>query len=151
VTGRARRTPAPPVVPGPGTDVNGRRTWTLLLPFTVPLSLNRVIGKNRWTARDLTQPWKDAAWALAKNARIPPLERFTVVLHHAPRRAGEGVRDYGNYEGTLKPLVDGLVLAKVAVDDNLNRYLPTDPVVHEPTGEPGRVWLVVVDLGDTTP
>jgi hypothetical protein len=128
-------------------DEQGRRTWTLMLPFTTPLSLNKLIGANRYAACKQLLTWERAGWALATQHRIPRLEAFTVVLHHAPRVYGEGVRDYGNYEGSIKPLVDGLVLAKVAVDDNITRYQPTQPVVHPPTGEPGRLWLVVVDLG----
>lgn len=142
-----RRAPVPDPQPDPD-----RPSWVLRLPFTRPLSLNEIVGANRWAARAKTKPWKTAAWALARQQRIPQLERFTVVLHHAPRVPGEGVRDVGNYEGTLKPCVDGLVLARVAVDDNLLRYRPSDPVVYPATGEPGRLWLVVIDLsGDATP
>jgi hypothetical protein len=145
VTAARRRVPAPTVVEGPGRDFQGRRTWTMRLPFTKPLSLNQTVGVNRWRARDRTKPWRDTGIVFVQRYRVRGLGRFTVVLHHAPRTGHEKL-DLSNYEGGLKPLVDGMVHAGLCVDDNANRYLPTDPVIHEPTREPGRLWVVVTDL-----
>lgn len=132
--------------PTPAGGMPELRSWTLALPFTAPLSANHLRGLHWGAARRLINPWRDSAIVLARKARIPRLERFTVVLHFAPRKAGQGVRDLDNCSAMLKPLVDGLIKAKVSVDDNAHHYTPTAPVIHPPTGEPGRLWLVVVDL-----
>ena len=123
-------------------------SWTLPLPFTRPLSTNQVMGLHWAKSRRLTQPWRDAAYWLAIKHKIPKLGRFTVVLHYVPRKPGDAVRDLDNLTATTKPLVDGLVAAGVCVDDNANRYTPTTPVIHAASGEPGRLWLTVTDLGN---
>lgn len=119
------------------------REWTLTLPFTKPLSLNDRTGSwQRWYR--LTKPWKDTAIVLARKHRIPPLAHFTARLEYAPRL--KRVRDAQNLEAVLKPLVDGLVAHGVAPGDDPRYYTPTTPVIHEATGEPGRLWLVVREL-----
>lgn len=121
----------------------GRREWTLTLPFARPLNLNDRPGN--WQERHrLTKAWKDTAILLARKERIPTLQQFTAVLHYAPRV--KRIRDPQNLEAALKPLVDGLVVAHVAPGDDPRYYTPTTPAIHGATGEPGRLWLVVLDL-----
>ena len=118
------------------------RTWTLRLPFNKPLSLN---DRGHWARRAKeTNAWRDATWAIAKNARIPRLEAFTVVMHYAPRTAGR--RDVDNLVLALKHCVDGIVLAGVCIDDDHTRYHLSSPVIHPSTGEPGRIWLDVIEV-----
>lgn len=122
------------------------QSWTLTLPFNRPATLN---GRQHWRAKAVeTRAWRDAGYYLARKAQVPLLERFTVVLHYAPRTNRR--RDVDNLVGSLKPLVDGLVAAGVAADDDHSRYTLTSPVIHDATGEPGRMWAVVVDLGGAT-
>lgn len=132
--------------PTPAAGIGAVRSWTIPLPFTEPLSTNQLRGKHWAVERRMTRPWKDAAIVLARRSRIPRLERFTVVLHFAPRTKRDEQRDLDNLHACLKPLVDGLKHAGAAVDDNAKRYTPTAPVIHPATGEPGRLWLVVIDL-----
>ena len=123
------------------------RTWTLRLPFRTPLSLNQLY-RMHWRKRAAeTRAWKDTAIVLARQQRIPTLERFTVVLHYAPTR--NNAPDLDNLTGSTKPLVDGLVIARVAADDTEDHYRPSSPIIHPSTGEPGRLWLDVIDLGGT--
>jgi Holliday junction resolvase RusA-like endonuclease len=111
-----------------------------------PLSTNEVYGKHWAVTRRLVKPFKDAVFLQARGGRIPLLERFTVVLHYAPTKKRDAQRDLDNLHATLKPCVDALKKAGVVVDDNAARYTPSAPIIHEPTGKPGRLWLVVTDL-----
>ena len=84
---------------------------------------------------------------LAKAAGIPRLERFSAVLHYQPRDTRN--RDAMNLYGTHKHLVDGLVEGGVCVDDDVAHFVDLAPVIHPARKrEPGRMWLVVTDLGD---
>lgn len=120
------------------------REWSLPLAFTKPLSLNDRMG---WQQKHgLTKRWRAHAKTLARAAEIPTLDRFTAVLHYQPRDNRR--RDTDNLVAALKPLVDGLRDAHVCVDDDTKHYTLTEPVIHPARkGEPGRLWLVVVDLG----
>jgi crossover junction endodeoxyribonuclease RusA len=118
------------------------REWVLTLPFTKPLNMN---DRMNWRERSrYTRSFRDAALVLARKERIPSLAHFTAVLHSAPRTVR--TRDPENLTATVKPLVDGLILAGVAAGDDPRYYTPTTPVIHDATGEPGRLWLVVREL-----
>ncbi len=120
------------------------RTWSLELPFNAPLNLN---ARQHWAVRaKAAAEWKDAAIVLARAAHIPHLQRFTVVLHYAPRDRRR--RDVDNLVVALKPLVDGLVQAGVCEDDDHTRYVLSSPQICEPTGLRGRLWIDVIDLGE---
>lgn len=130
-----RQEEAPPV---------SAREWSLPLAFTRPLSLNDRMG---WREKHgITKGWRAHAKSRARAARIPQLERFTAVLHYQPKSNRR--RDTDNLVASLKPLVDGLRDAGVCVDDDTRHYTMTEPVIHGAVkGEPGRLWLVVIDLG----
>lgn len=122
------------------------REWLLHLAFTKPLSLN---DRMHWQVkRKHTAAWRRHAADLAKSAHIPMLARFTAVLHYQPRDNRR--RDTDNLIASLKPLVDGLVDAHVAAGDDAAHYCLTEPVIHPARkGDPGRMWLVVIDLSHT--
>lgn len=122
-----------------------RREWRIDLPFATPLSLN---DRMHWRAKAKhTKAWRGVARDLAKREQIPLLDLFTVVLHYQPRDNRR--RDVDNLIATLKPVVDGLRDAHVAVDDDTTHYRLSEPVIHlARKGEPGRLWLIVIDLGD---
>lgn len=110
--------------------------WVINLPWDKPpLTLNQRMHwapKGRWTKTIRT-----TAWALARSAKIPPLERCSVTLIWYPpdRRR----RDEDNLFGTLKPLADGLVDAGVVPDDT-PRWMAKDCRIGDPS-KPPRVEL----------
>jgi len=129
------------------------REWTLPLAFTRPLNLNdspSISLGAMHARRKEVKAWREHAQGLALRAGIPRLDRFTAVLHYQPRDNRR--RDTQNLHGALKPLVDGLVDAHVCIDDDTKHYSGTEPIIHDAKkGEPGRLWLVVIDLGTSTP
>jgi crossover junction endodeoxyribonuclease RusA len=126
------------------------REWTLPLAFTKPINLNDrpsiSIGAMHARRKEVLA-WRNHAADLARAAAIPTLERFTAVLHYQPRDNRR--RDTMNLVRALKPLTDGLVDAHVGVDDDTKHYSLTEPVIHPALKprQPGRLWLVVIDLG----
>lgn len=124
--------------------------WRLPLPFVVPLSMNDPAPMSR-VARlmraDKVRAFRHAAVVLARQAGIPPLQRFTAVFHWQPPTNRR--RDVENYFPTVKPLVDGLVDAGIAPDDTTEYYVSSTPVLHPAVkGDPGRMWLTVIDLSE---
>lgn len=117
--------------------------WTLPLPFATPLSLN---DRMHWAVKAKhVKAWRGVACDLARRERIPTLDRMTAVLHYRPR--DNRARDVDNLVASLKPLVDGLRDAHVVTDDDTTHYLLTSPAIHPARkGEPGRLWLVVIDI-----
>lgn len=89
-------------------------TWQLTLPWSKPpLSLN---DRMDWRTKSVwTKTLRHTAWALAKQAKIPPLGSCQVTLLYTPRDRRR--RDEDNIFATLKPLADGLVDAGIVVDD----------------------------------
>lgn len=96
-------------------------SWLLYLPFRRP----PLAGNSRWAhpvqERRVQGDVQKAAWALARNKRIPALQAVIVELVWYPGRNGK--YDSDNIAPTLKPLLDGLVKAKVLPDDNSERVL----------------------------
>lgn len=124
--------------------------WTLPLAFTKPpLSLNDSPTMTRGARMARAAKVKKVrrhAYDLATGAHIPRLERFTAELHYQPR--DNRARDGMNLYATLKPLVDGLIDAGVCKDDDRAHFVDNAPTIHDAKrGQPGRMWLVVVDLG----
>lgn len=122
------------------------RSWTLDLPFEKPLSTNEVYGHHWAVVKRKVDPWKEAVGWLLTQQKIPRLDRFTVVLHFAPKTKRGQQRDLDNLHATLKPCVDTLKKFGVCIDDNAAHYTPSAPVIHSATGKPGRLWLVITDL-----
>jgi Holliday junction resolvase RusA-like endonuclease len=83
------------------------------------LSLN---GRQHWAQRNrATQVIKQAAWAVAKQARVPRLERAEItVIYRPPDRRR---RDAGNLAASGKAAIDGLVLAGVLADDDSSHLI----------------------------
>jgi Holliday junction resolvase RusA-like endonuclease len=83
------------------------------------LSLN---GREHWSERARrTEALKKAAWAMAHNAKVPMLERVSVVVEYQPpdRRR----RDADNPAPSAKACIDGLVAAGILEDDACPRYI----------------------------
>lgn len=130
----------------PSGETSTRRSWSLDLPPSPYTTSNT---REHWTARsELAAVWRKAAWALARQAKIPPCVRIRVELHFWPpdRRR----RDPDNLvTGVLKPVVDGLVDAKVVPDDTAEYVTRAMPIIHPARGDRKTVWrLVITDLSD---
>lgn len=124
--------------------------WKLALAFSKPpLSLNDSDPMTRGARFAKARRIRDVrahACDLAEAAGVPTLERFAATLHYQPRDNRR--RDTLNLMATLKPLIDGLIDAHVCKDDDRHRCSSPEPVIHDARpGEPGRMWLVVTDLG----
>lgn len=128
--------------------------WILTLPYrTPPLSLNARHG--HWSQqRKLEDNVQKAAWALAKQHRMPRLNAVTAELVWYP---GSNRRyDADNIAPTLKPAIDGLVHAGVLPDDNSTRVIATSQRVVLRRDDPydsgtGRVLLVIRDASVFAP
>lgn len=122
------------------------RSWTLELGELAPLRLN---GSRRgWHAHArLVKMFRHRAAWLARDAGVPRLERVSIELHYAPRDRRR--RDPLNLVATLKPVEDGIVDAGVIPDDTPQYSVPTMPVIDEPTGQPGRLYVVVTEVAAT--
>lgn len=118
------------------------RTWTLPLPQTVPLSINR---QKHWavTGREVKQVRTDAR-TLCKAHRIPALTYAQVQLHFQPGTNRK--RDVDSLVKHSKATLDGIRDAGVIPDDTpeyVDHLMPTLlPVVK---GEP-RLWFVIHEL-----
>lgn len=117
-----------PQTPAGGAGDNARlpagstgRSWTIKLPAGLRLlSLN---GREHYMERHRrAQALKKAAWAMARNARIPSLERVSLVVEYQPPDRRH--RDADNAAtASGKPCIDGLVAAGVIEDDESPRYV----------------------------
>jgi len=103
----------PPPLPG--------RTFTLELPAGLKtLSLN---DRHHWSEKNRrAAELKKAAWAMALKAKVPHLERVSLVVEYQPpdkrHRDGENVPIASG-----KHAIDGLVAAGVIPDDECPRYV----------------------------
>lgn len=113
--------------------------WTIRLPYqTPPLSLNRRL---HWAREAATkQQLKFASYALARNERIPKLDKAIVTLHWVPKDNRR--RDTDNPAPTLKSLIDGLVKAEVVVDDS-SQYVQSSVVIDPPSKSDPHLYLTI--------
>lgn len=143
------------------------RQWRIIIP-TPPdgfLSLNKV-NRGHWSvSRRIARAWRTAAYQAAQIHRLPTglaRVRAEVVLRFADRR----VRDAGNYEATVKPIIDGLGPRRVynragkiivelgygLIPGDDARYLDKpatvigEPIKRAPGGPAGWVELTITDL-----
>lgn len=125
-------------------DQSALRTWTFDLPYTTPpLSLNGARG-NRYARAKVVKTVRRLTWAKAASLRIPPLARCAIELHYAPRDSRR--RDPHNLVATLKPIEDGIVDAGVVPDDTPEYVPPSTPIIDAPSGQVGRLYVIVREL-----
>lgn len=114
-------------------------SWTITLPITKPLSLN---DREHWAVKaQRTRKIREHVAATASVFGIPQLDHPRVVLHYQPRDKRR--RDPLNLASTLKACEDGLVTAGVLVDDDGEHFTSTMPVIDQPNGVEGRLWIVI--------
>lgn len=117
--------------------------YRLALPFERPvMTANQARSRTHWTAqRDAKQAVQTAVWALAKQQKIPRLDRCVVALTWYA--AGRTRRDPDSLGPMVKASLDGLVHAGVIEDDDSTRVVAV--VLRVVTGaKPARVELVVL-------
>lgn len=88
-------------------------TWTLTYDAK-PWSLNQERTKHWAWRRERVEEWKSAFYWLAKDARVPTLERITVSVDV---EMPGNVQDTCNAYPAVKAAIDGLVAAGVIPDD----------------------------------
>ena len=125
----------------------GSRTYTIALPPGLKLlSLN---GREHWTERGRrTKALKNAAWAVARQAKIPRLERVSVAVEYQPpdRRR----RDAENTcAASGKAAIDGIVAAGVLPDDECPRYVESITCVIGEQYPGGRLVLHLTEIAAT--
>jgi crossover junction endodeoxyribonuclease RusA len=119
------------------------RSWTFDLPISKPLSMN---DREHWRPKARrVRHLRQATQLLARQQRIPRLERVAIELHYTP---GDGRRrDAINLSATLKPVEDGIVDAGVVPDDTAEFVEPTHPVIDDPAGgRVGRLYVIVREV-----
>lgn len=125
-------------------EVSLLRSWRLDLPWkTPPLSLNGQRG-NHYARSRTTKAVRAIAAFKAREAKVPALDRCSIELHYAPRDRRR--RDALNLVATLKPIEDGIVDAGCVPDDTEQYVLPTVPVLDDPTGTVGRLYVLIREL-----
>lgn len=130
----------------PPTGIAHVRSWTLPLYGLTrpPITLNSRL--NRWELSRRKQMLRDLTIVSGRKARVPKgLDRITVVLHWQPQYVRD--RDEDNPAPTVKPCVDALVTPLGVIPrDTRAHYTVAAPVIYDGWAEPGRLWLVVIDL-----
>jgi crossover junction endodeoxyribonuclease RusA len=115
--------------------------WSVVLPFTRPLSLN---DRQHWRvkAKQVAQ-WRQAAADALTEAGVPRLRRARVTLQYIPKDKRR--RDPDNLVAAYKPCVDSLMDAGVVQDDTLDYVDRVWPVIlpPDPKREGGRFVLQI--------
>jgi len=126
------------------------RTFTIELPAGLAvLNLNKHLhwARERTIAKEL----RLAAWAMARQQKIPHLHRARIVVEYQPPRTTRR-RDAENIPAPSgKHAIDGLVDAKVLTDDECPRYVEK---IEHLIGKPyprGRLVLHVTEVADEAP
>ena len=96
-------------------DLRGPRVFVVRLPSGLIL-LNSNDRRNRWVHAGLVKEIRTAAWAIAKQQKIPPLDRVHIVGEHRP--VNVRVRDAANMYPSFKAAIDGIVQAGVLANDD---------------------------------
>ena len=158
----ASPSPAEPLAAGDGgqaPEAGGRegqsasgfhpRTFTIELPAGLPvLNLNKHLhwARERAIAKEL----RLAAWAMARQQKIPHLYRARITVDYQPPRTRRR-RDAENIPAPSgKHAIDGLVDAKVLTDDECPRYVEK---IEHLIGEPyprGRLVLHITEVASET-
>ena len=120
------------------------RTWTLTLPAGMQL-LNANDRDAHWGRRKkLTDSLRQTAAWLARQQRIPLLERAHVLAVYQP--PDKRKRDPGNWYPSYKACIDGIVTDAGILPGDDAKYLDgPDPRLGEPYPG-GRIVLVITEL-----
>lgn len=115
--------------------------WLLTFPAMPIVSLN---DRDHWAVKGAkVRAWRDAALVLCRAAKIPACTRILVEMHYVPKQSRR--RDEDNVVATLKPICDGIVDAKIVLDDTSEYVERVFPIIHKPGPNPG-VYVRIVAL-----
>lgn len=89
-----------------------KKQITIELPFT-PISLNKLLGMNRWERAKFTKERKEEVAWLVKEKKV---KKFPVNIDIIIISGNKHKKDSGNYVG--KAILDGLILGGLIPDDN---------------------------------
>jgi hypothetical protein len=108
------------------------------------LSLN---GRLHWAEqRRRAAGLKKAAWAMALKARVPHLDRVSVIVEYQP--PDKRHRDADNIPAASgKHCIDGIVAAKIIPDDESPRYVADIRYRLGPMYPHGRLVLHITEVG----
>lgn len=118
------------------------RTFTITLPAGLALlSLN---DRGHWAARyRRSEALRKAAWAMALQAKIPRLERVSVVAEYQPGDLRH--RDPDNIAASAKAAIDGLRAARVLPEDD-SRHVTEVTCRIGPLHPKGRLILHLTEV-----
>lgn len=90
-----------------------------------------------------TTDWKHRAWVATLEQRpYPKLDQARLEVEFVFKRRGR--RDYDNLVASLKPVIDGIVVAGALWDDSIDiLHTITLRAKVDPNGSPG-MWLSVI-------
>lgn len=115
------------------------REWTLWYPSR-PFTTNTERTWHHHQRAKIVKEWREAFWALAKEAKIPRLTKFGVVV--TPVLSGRGrTQDVAGCHPAAKAAIDGLVDAGIVPDDSPT-YLRWILFQAPEKGEPGLRVMV---------
>ena len=101
-------------------------TGAVLLRFAQPVAQLTMNQRHHWrTARATARGWRTATAYVAQALQVPPQPAALVTVRLEVRRNLR--RDPHNYFPTVKPIIDGLVDAKVWPDDTPLWVRTTEP------------------------
>lgn len=122
------------------------RMWRIEFPAGMELLTSNQLGASWQKRYRITKPIKDTAIWLARAAKIPHLDRATIVAEFRPPTGRRRVvREAHNLGPSVKAAIDGIVQAGVLTDDS-DRYVAD--VSFQP-GEPhplGQLALTITEL-----
>lgn len=119
------------------------RTFTICLP--AGLELLNANERPHWAKKArITRELRKAAWACARSARVPRLERATVLVEYQPPPTSR-TRDGGNWAPSGKALIDGCRDAGVFPDDNSRHVVQESYKIGEPYPK-GRIVLHITEV-----
>jgi crossover junction endodeoxyribonuclease RusA len=119
------------------------RRWLLEMPpGMLLLNANQ---RFHWSEKNRrAQTLRQASMVLARNARIPRLERARIAVEYQPPRKSRA-RDAGNWAPSGKALIDGLRDAGVLPDDDSSHLLSEEYRIGQPY-ERGRMLLHITEV-----
>lgn len=124
------------------------RTWRIELPAETKL-INANDNLHFRKKADLVKVIRNASWAIARQAKLPTLQRAHIFYVIHPDTKGRR-RDPGNWSPSAKAAVDGLVDAGVLPDDNHTHLLGPDPRIGHPI-KGAQLVLHITDLDQMNP
>lgn len=120
---------------------DGARSWVLDLPDSPILTPN---DRAHWSRRsECALVWRTAARLLAREARIPHLERVAVRLEHWPKDRRR--KDPDRNSLVAKWCLDGIVDAGVIDDDDAIHVTEVALRMHPPRDDRKPLWLLTIE------